>query len=78
MANEKAKAAADGGQAQLQKTYDEAAAKGYLGERPDGAIPNQAYTLQSGPDGPTPLEEHIAFNDQRTRAMKASPAEEVK
>jgi hypothetical protein len=78
VANEKAKASADAGQAEIQKTFDEAQAKGYFGQRPAGAIDNKAYTLQSGPDSPTPLEEHIAFNDQRTKAMKASPAEEVK
>lgn len=78
MANEKAKAPADAGQAEIQKTFDEAQAKGYLGSRPDGAIPNAEYTLQTGPDSPTPLEEHIVFNDQRTQAMKASPAKEVK
>jgi hypothetical protein len=76
MADTKAKA--DAGQAELQKIQDEAEAKGYRGDRPDGAIPNREYTLQSGPTSPTPLEEHLNFNEQRTRAMKASPAKEVK
>jgi hypothetical protein len=50
----------------VQKQHDEAEAKGYRGSRPEGAIPNKEYTLQSGPTSPTPLEEHIAFNEQRT------------
>jgi hypothetical protein len=78
MADTKAKASADAGQAELQKQQDEAEAKGFRGSRPEGAIPNKEYTLQSGPTSPTPLEEHIVFNEQRTRAMKASPAEEAK
>jgi hypothetical protein len=74
MADKKA-TAPDAGQAEIQKTYDEAFAKGYFGDRPAGAIPNEAYTLQSGPASPTPFEEHVTFNDQRTEAMHASTAD---
>jgi hypothetical protein len=72
------KKGADAGQAEVQKIHNEAVAKGYLGERPPGSIPNEKYTLQTGPDAPSPLEEHIAISEQRIAAQKASPAEEVK
>lgn len=42
---------ADGGAAQVQAKFDEAEAKGYIGETPD-PHPNEAYSLQSGPDSP--------------------------
>jgi hypothetical protein len=72
------KKGADAGQAEVQRIHDEAVSKGFLGERPEGSIPNEAYTLRSGPDAPSPLEEHIAISQQRLAAQKRSPAEEVK
>ena len=73
MAESKAKGSArDAGQAQVQRTFDEAHEKGYMGERPAGSIDNREYTLLSGPDSPSPLEEHLAIHDARKSAMEAS------
>lgn len=71
------KASGDAGQSEAQKTYEEACARGYLGTVPDQP-PNSAYSAQSGPDAPTPFEEHVAINEQRIADQKASPAEAVK
>lgn len=48
------------GNAEVQAKVDKAEEKGYFGEVPD-TVPNGAYALTSGPDGP-PL-----FPDDRTR-----------
>jgi len=58
MADQKTKAA-DAGQAEVQAKFDEAAEKGYFGEVPPGP-PNEAYSLESGPDSPNALEEREA------------------
>ncbi len=71
-------ARADAGQSEAQKIYDEAVKNGFLGTKPEGAIPNKEYTLQSGPSSPSPLEEHIAIHERRLADVKKSPAEEVK
>jgi len=49
----------DAGQDQVQKHFDEAAEKGYFGERPPG-LPNERYSLESGPEAPTAAEEREA------------------
>lgn len=72
------KKGADAGQAEAQSTYDEAAKQGFFGEKPASAIPNREYTLQSGPDSPTPFEEHVVINERRIADQKASPAEGAK
>jgi hypothetical protein len=41
----------DAGEAQVQSAFDEANAKGYFGETPDGPE-NKAFSLESGPDSP--------------------------
>lgn len=46
----------DSGEAEVQKIADEANEKGYIGSVPPGP-PNEAYSLQSGPDSPTVAEE---------------------
>jgi len=46
----------DAGQAEVQRISDEAAEKGYFGTLPPGP-PNEAYSLESGPDAPTHAEE---------------------
>lgn len=46
----------DLGAAEVQAKFDEAADKGYFGEVPPGP-PNEAYSLESGPDSPNALEE---------------------
>lgn len=48
--------------AKLDEAVDEAQANGYFGVKVD-PLPNEAYSLESGPDGP-PLVE-----DNRTRAF---------
>lgn len=53
------KSTQDAGQAEVQKRFDEAAEKGYFGERPPG-LPNERYSLESGPDAPTHAEEREA------------------
>lgn len=53
MADTKSK---DLGQAEVQEKADEANKQGYYGEVPPGP-PNSAYSLQSGPDSPSHLEE---------------------
>ena len=46
----------DAGQAEVQARSDEAEEKGYLGEVPPGP-PNEAFSLESGPDSPTASEQ---------------------
>lgn len=45
------KQADDAGQAEVQSDRDAAREKGYEGSTPD-PHPNEAYSLQSGPDSP--------------------------
>ena len=45
------KTSEDAGQAEVQAKFDEAAEKGYFGTVPPQP-PNEAYSLQSGPDAP--------------------------
>lgn len=59
MADQKKKAADDAGQAEVQATADEVAEKGYYGTVPPGP-PNEAYSLESGPDAPNAFEERDA------------------
>ena len=70
----RAKAAPDAGQADAQQTYDEAAKRGYYGEVPPGP-PNSAFSMESGPESPTPLEQHIAIHESTGDAMRASTAD---
>lgn len=71
------KKSADAGQADAQSTYDEAAKQGYYGSVPPQP-PNSAFSMESGPDSPTPLEQHIALHDSKGDEMRASTAEGVK
>lgn len=48
----------DAGQAEVQKVFDEVQEKGYYGTVPPGP-PNEAYSLQSGPDSPSHEEERL-------------------
>lgn len=48
-------AAGDGGAAELQARFDEAHAKGYFGTTPD-PIPNERYSLATGPESPSAAE----------------------
>ena len=66
----------DLGQAELQAKADEAAEKGYIGSTPD-PFPNEAYSLQSGPDSPTIVEQQAAILDARTQDAKASAGQEA-
>lgn len=43
----------DAGQAEMQERFDAAAEKGYFGHAPD-PTPNENYSLETGPDAPTP------------------------
>lgn len=74
MADTKAKAAADAGQSEQQASYDEAAKKGYYGTLADPDA-GKKHSLQSGPESPSPLEQHIQINEQRVVDQKASPGE---
>ncbi|CAN5808484.1 hypothetical protein BH24ACT15_BH24ACT15_37560 [soil metagenome] len=49
----------DAGQAEVQARSDEAEEKGYLGEVPPGP-PNEAFSLESGPDSPS-VSEQLAY-----------------
>lgn len=64
MAEKKADKAADAGQAEMQKIADEASDQGFLGTKVD-PIPNSEYSLQSGPDSPTALEQQEALKKAR-------------
>lgn len=46
----------DAGQAEVQRRSDEAEAKGYIGTVPPGP-PNEAFSLESGPDSPSASEQ---------------------
>lgn len=50
MADKKAAANDDAGQAEVQAKFDEANAKGYFGETPD-QTPNENYTLKGVTSG---------------------------
>lgn len=77
MAERKSASSADAGQSEAQNIYDEAVRKGYFGTVADGP-PNEAYSIKSGPDAPTPFEETVAASEQRLKDAKASPSQEVK
>lgn len=66
MAEQKQKAApaGDAGQAEVQAAFDEAAKKGYFGNRPPG-LPNERYSLESGPEAPTHAEERDAAKETK-------------
>lgn len=69
MADQKTKAADtpkadDAGQDEVQRKFDEANAKGYFGTTPPGP-PNEAYSLESGPDAPNAVEERAAAKGQK-------------
>lgn len=49
----------DSGEAEVQAKFDEANEKGYFGEVPPGP-PNEAYSLETGPDSPNALDEAAA------------------
>ena len=71
------KARGDAGQAEAQSKYDEAAARGYFGAVPAGP-PNSAYSMESGPESPSPLDQHIALHDAKGDEMRASTADGAK
>lgn len=45
--------------------------KGYTGEKVD-PLPNEAYSLESGPDSPSALEQAQTVMGQRTEALRKS------
>ncbi len=49
----------DSGAAEVQAAFDEAAEQGYFGTVPPGP-PNEAYSLETGPDAPNAFEEREA------------------
>lgn len=66
----------DGGAAEVQAAMDEATSKGYFGTVPD-PNPNEAYSIQSGPDSPTAAETRTALTadasaDEPARSEKES------
>jgi hypothetical protein len=61
---------ADAGQAEAQKLVDQETERGYVGAKVD-PVPDEEYSLQSGPDSPT------AVPDDRTPIHRATlPREE--
>ena len=69
MATKKDASSDDAGQAEVQARSDEATAKGYIGEVPPGP-PNEAYSLESGPDAPTHAEERAFAAEADARDRK--------
>lgn len=61
----------DLGQRQAQAKADEAQAKGHFGEKP-GVFPNEAFSLQSGPDSPSAAEQSAAVLEERARGSRES------
>ncbi len=59
MASTQKKTSDDSGAGEVQAAFDEAAEKGYFGTVPPGP-PNEAYSLESGPDAPNAFEEREA------------------
>lgn len=53
MTDAKKTPAKDSGEAQVQEKFDEANEQGYFGTSPDDT-PRENYSLQTGPDAPTP------------------------
>lgn len=62
MTNKTKSKSADVGQAEVQKAVDQGEDQGYLGVKVD-PLPNTAYSLESGPDAPTIVEQRAALND---------------
>lgn len=54
----------DAGQAELQEKFDEAAKKGYFGTVPD-STPNENYSMETGPDAPTPETERKPAGEEK-------------
>ncbi len=52
----------DAGQAEVQARSDEAEEKGYLGVAAPGP-PNEAFSLESGPESPSAAEQ-VAYRDE--------------
>ncbi len=61
----------DAGQAEVQAKSDEAEEKGYLGTVPPGP-PNEAFSLESGPDSPSAYEQSVASAAAREAELKES------
>lgn len=61
--------AGDAAAKQVQKTVDEAEDKGYFGVKVD-PLPNEAYSLESGPDSPTLEDVRKASEDVRKESEK--------
>ena len=66
-----ARAKQDGGQDEVQATVENQEEKGHIGEKP-GGFPNDAFSLESGPDSPSALEQKAAALDQRAEQVRAS------
>jgi len=59
----------DAGQAEAQKIADTAEAQGFIGTKADPR-PNSDYSLESGPDSPSPLEQYIDRADRRAERLR--------
>lgn len=69
MTTHKEERAAEKAKGDVQKQMDEEQAKGYFGTVPDQP-PNEAYTLQTGPDSPSAVDAHDVRMDQPTFKTK--------
>lgn len=69
----KAKAAEDGGAAEVQSKADAELEQGFSGTKVDPR-PNEDYSLESGPDSPNAAEVALDTLDARKAALEASTA----
>lgn len=55
---------------QVQAAVDEETEQGFRGTKVD-PLPNEAYSLESGPDSPTPAEQRAALAEAEAEAAAA-------
>lgn len=55
----------------VEKVVAEAEEKGYFGET-HSPFDNDEFTLRTGPDSPTALDQEIASSEARVKALKSS------
>jgi hypothetical protein len=67
------KKAGDAGEREVSDQLEAAMKRGYIGDSPTAAD-NQAFSLQSGPESPSPLEQEIKRHEQAVSDLRRSTA----
>lgn len=61
----------DLGQAEVESARDKARKQGYEGTSPS-TVPNEEFSLETGPDSPSAAELHVAAAEQRINDQKGA------